>query len=114
MFKITPAVYYSVSGGDDTGTATNPVLPGDQFTLSMTLKDSTGTGLDSPSTNFTVLTNGFANASYNISSSGGSGDVLFTEEFGLTSVGVEFLGKSIGGKPYYEYEARNNCNSGIY
>ncbi len=91
----------------DTGTDTSPVMPGDQFTLSMILEDSTGTGLNSPSTNFTVLTNGTVNTSYSISSSGGSGDVLITEEFGLTSVGVEFLGmdsKTIGPETYFEYE----------
>ncbi|MHA1562419.1 MAG: hypothetical protein ACTSPA_09875, partial [Promethearchaeota archaeon] len=91
----------------DTGTESNPVMPGDQFTLSMTLQDSTGTDLTSPSSNFSVLTNGVPNASYNISSSGGSGTVLITEEYGFTSVGVEFFGmisKTVGPETYYEYE----------
>jgi len=92
----------------DTETDSDPVMPGDQFTLSMTLQDSIGTDLTSTADNFNVLTNGIANASYSISSSGGSGTVSITEEYGFTSVGVEFLGmisKTVGLETYYEYEA---------
>ena len=95
----------------DTGTETDPVMPGDQFTLSMTLKDSTGTGLTYSSGNFSVQTNGAVNASYNISSLIGSGNVLIYEEFGLISVGVEFFGTSIGGKPYNEYEGSTQTST---
>ncbi|QEE16210.1 hypothetical protein DSAG12_02040 [Promethearchaeum syntrophicum] len=92
----------------DTGTDLNPVIPGDQFTLSMTFQDSTGTDLTSPSTNFNVLTNGAVNGGYVISTSGGSGDVLITTQSGYTSVGVEFLGMiptTVGLETYYEFES---------
>lgn len=92
----------------DTGTDSNPVIPGDQFTLSMTFQDSTGTDLTSPSTNFNVLTNGAVNGGYAISTSGGSGDVLITTQSGYTSVGVEFLGMiptTVGLETYYEFES---------
>ncbi|MHA1721417.1 MAG: hypothetical protein ACTSWX_01865 [Promethearchaeota archaeon] len=98
----------------DTDTAANPVLPGDQFTLSMTLQDSTGTDLTSATNNFNVLTNGVANASYSISSSGGVGSVTITESIGLTSVGIEFLGmisKTVGSDTYYEFEGSNDSTS---
>lgn len=91
----------------DTETDSDPVMPGDQFILSMTLQDSTGTDLTSTSDNFNVLTNGIINASYSISSTGGSGTVSITEEYGFTSVGVEFLGMistTVGLETYYEYE----------
>ncbi len=89
----------------NTETGSDPVMPGDVFTLSMTLQDSTGTDLTSASSSFNVLTNGFVNASYSISSSGGSGTVSITQEYGLTSVGVQFLGVILGSNPFYEYEA---------
>ena len=92
----------------DTETDSNPVIPGDQFTLSMTFQDSTGTDLTSVSDRFDVLTNGVANGAYNISSSGGSGTVSIIEETGMTSVGVDFLGmisKTVGSETYYEYES---------
>ncbi|MHA1738838.1 MAG: hypothetical protein ACTSWD_09650, partial [Candidatus Heimdallarchaeota archaeon] len=72
------------------------------------------TDLTSPSSNFSVLTNGVANASYIISSSGGSGTVLITEEYELTSVGVEFFGmvsKTVGPETYYEYEGSTQTKS---
>jgi len=98
----------------DTDTGANPVLPGDQFTLSMTLQDSTGTDLTSATNNFNVLTNGAVNASYSISSSGGVGSVTITESIGLTSVGIEFLGmisKTVGSDTYYEFEGSNDSTS---
>jgi hypothetical protein len=91
----------------ETATEDDPVMPGDQFTLSMTLQDSTGTDLNSASNNFDVLTNDVANLLYSISSTGGSGDVLILVETGLTSVGVEFLGMvstTVGLETYFEYE----------
>jgi len=92
----------------DTGTESDPVIPGDQFTLSMTFQDSTGTDLTSASDRFNVRTNGVVNGIYNISSSGGSGTVSIIEETGMTSVGVDFLGmisKTVGSETYYEYES---------
>ncbi len=92
----------------DTETESDPVLPGDQFSLSMTFQDSTGTDLTSPSDRFLVRTNGVVNGAYGISSSGGSGTVSITEETGWTSVGIEFLGmisKTVGSETYYEYES---------
>ncbi len=92
----------------DTGTESDPVIPGDQFTLSMTFQDTTGTDLTSASDRFNVRTNGVVNGIYNISSSGGSGTVSIIEETGMTSVGVDFLGmisKTVGSETYYEYES---------
>ncbi|MBA7526259.1 hypothetical protein ES705_18420 [subsurface metagenome] len=98
----------------DTETDSNPVIPGDQFTLSMTLQDSTGTDLTATADRFDVLTNGAVNGAYSISSTGGSGNVLITGELGLTSVGVEFLGmisKTVGPETYYEYEASSQTET---
>ena len=98
----------------DTGTDSDPVMPGDQFTLSMIFQDSTGTDLTATSNNFNVLTNGAINGGYSISSSGGSGNVLITQLFGFTSVGVEFLGMistTVGPETYYEYEASSQTET---
>ncbi len=92
----------------DTETDSDPVIPGDQFTLSMTLQDSTETDLTATADRFNVLTNGAINASYSISSSGGTGTVSITGDYGFTTVGVEFLGmisKTVGLETYYEYES---------